>query len=43
MATVKGVYELLKKKKSAETSCEEFNRLLDRGVLIDKQIGFFNG
>ena len=26
----------------AETSCEEFNRLLDRGVLIDKEFGFFN-
>ena len=25
----------------AETSCEEFNRLLDRGVLIDKEFGFF--
>ena len=25
----------------AETSCEEFNRLLDRGVLIDKNFGFF--
>jgi hypothetical protein len=25
----------------AETSCEEFNRLLDRGVLIDKELGFF--
>ena len=25
-----------------ETSCEEFNRLLDRGVLIDKDFGFFN-
>jgi hypothetical protein len=26
----------------AETSCEEFNRLLDRTVLIDKDLGFFN-
>ena len=25
----------------AETSCEEFNRLLDRGVLTDKELGFF--
>ena len=25
-----------------ETSCEEFNRLLDRKLLFDKKIGYFS-